>query len=461
MNMEPAADRRPSRQPNTLRPAALGLVLLALALSALSLAGAALAARDLTTTLSAPSTVVDNSTFEVNLTAYNSGSGAGSSVQMQLFVDGNASGPVQDVGNLANGENRSAYENLTLACGVHQLNVTVDPSDGVPETNESNNNASLTLLVLPIANFTYDITGTLGNFTVVFDATSSHGCAPLNYTWNLGGLPRYGAVVNITPTAGNFTAVLVVNSATDPLLLNSAQQTLTIPNAAPSLSISVPATTIATLTPLALAIEADDPDGSVNAYLIDFGDGNGSSSLVDAATYRYHASGTFTVTVRVEDNLGASNQSTLTVNVTNRAPEADTTFAFWVTTPGTPVTFNASRSVDPEGGPLTIVWQFGDGGNATGPIVDHAYAAPGTYQVNVTVTDSGGASRSAQVTVRVEPGPSNGWLLPVIGGLIAALALFLLFFLFLRRRGKDDTSDAPKAGGPPQGEGSSPKPPSP
>lgn len=460
-------DRADPSPPHAYKLAFARAALLLAALAALAIAGSAAGSRDLTASVSAPTPGIDNTTIAVNLTAYNAGTGAGSTVQLQLYLDGNATGPVHDVGNLANGENASAFENLTLACGVHQLNVTVDPSDGVPETDETNNNASLTLLVLPFANFSYVLTGSPGTITVELDAAASHGCAPLNYTWNLGGFTRYGALANTTPPAGDLTAILVVQAPSNPLLLNSLKRVIPIPNGGPLLTVSVPSHTIQTLTPLALAIEADDPDGSVDAYFIDFGDGNTSTSLVDAATYRYHASGAFNLTVRVTDNLGATNETRLSLAVSNRLPEADTSFGFWVTTVGTPVTFNASRSSDPEGAPLTIVWQFGDGSNATGPVVNHTYANPGSYTVNVTVTDAAGDSRTAQVNVRVEPAPSTGWLLPVIGGIIALLALLLLLFLLLGRRRRDGTQEVPPKSGEPNpppksaGEGSSPKPPSP
>lgn len=63
------------------------------------------------------------------------------------------------------------------------------------------------------------------------------------------------------------------------------------------------------------------------------------------------------------------------------------------------VAFSASTS-DPEGDPVTIAWDFGDGGVGSGATATHAYASPGTYHAVVTATDSGnGAARDTVVVV--------------------------------------------------------------
>lgn len=56
--------------------------------------------------------------------------------------------------------------------------------------------------------------------------------------------------------------------------------------------------------------------------------------------------------------------------------------------PGTNIQFNATHTLDPT---AVLTWDFGDGSNATGPNVTHAYGpntAAQTYVVSLTVTDS-------------------------------------------------------------------------
>ncbi len=63
---------------------------------------------------------------------------------------------------------------------------------------------------------------------------------------------------------------------------------------------------------------------------------------------------------------------------------------------------DASASYDPEGGPLTCEWNWGDGTPvATGVVADHHYTSAGTYVVSVTCRDAQGASASASVVIVV------------------------------------------------------------
>ncbi len=60
--------------------------------------------------------------------------------------------------------------------------------------------------------------------------------------------------------------------------------------------------------------------------------------------------------------------------------------------------FDATASYDPEGGPVTVFWDFGDGATATGPVVTHRYAR-GDFTATVRVTDSQGASDTLTLPV--------------------------------------------------------------
>jgi PKD repeat protein len=50
-------------------------------------------------------------------------------------------------------------------------------------------------------------------------------------------------------------------------------------------------------------------------------------------------------------------------------------------------TFDGSGSYDPDGDPLTYLWDFGDGTTGTGVMPTHTYAAAGYYDVCLTVND--------------------------------------------------------------------------
>jgi len=55
---------------------------------------------------------------------------------------------------------------------------------------------------------------------------------------------------------------------------------------------------------------------------------------------------------------------------------------------GLPLTFDGSGSSDPDGWIITYHWEFGDGSEAYGSVVTHAYSGGGTYWVALTVWDN-------------------------------------------------------------------------
>ena len=54
---------------------------------------------------------------------------------------------------------------------------------------------------------------------------------------------------------------------------------------------------------------------------------------------------------------------------------------------GSPITFSAAGSSDPDGDSLTFEWDFGDGNTGTGLTTSHTYVQPGEYVVRLAVGD--------------------------------------------------------------------------
>lgn len=68
------------------------------------------------------------------------------------------------------------------------------------------------------------------------------------------------------------------------------------------------------------------------------------------------------------------------------------------------VAFDGTGSTAPSGQTLSYAWNFGDGSTGTGAQPTHAYAAPGTYSVVLTVTSSSGLTgTSTQSVVATAP----------------------------------------------------------
>ncbi|MFI5122990.1 MAG: PKD domain-containing protein, partial [Vicinamibacteria bacterium] len=92
------------------------------------------------------------------------------------------------------------------------------------------------------------------------------------------------------------------------------------------------------------------------------------------------------------------------------SPVAAFTATPTVVSPGSPVAFNAGGSSDSDGTINGYSWDFGDSSGAgSGLTTSHAYSAPGTYNVQLTVTDNDidalTGSVSHQVIVTPPPPP--------------------------------------------------------
>ena len=148
-----------------------------------------------------------------------------------------------------------------------------------------------------------------------------------------------------------------------------------------------------------------DSDGTIVSYAWNFGDGSSGNGVT--ANHDYPTDGSYTVTLTVTDDAGASASTSQTISVqaatANQPPVADFTFACTDLT----CSFDASGSTDPDGGILSYAWNFGDGGTATGVTVDHLYGVDGSYTVTLTVTDVAGASASTSQTVTVQTTVTN------------------------------------------------------
>jgi len=167
-------------------------------------------------------------------------------------------------------------------------------------------------------------------------------------------------------------------------------------NSPPDGTIVVPAgdVTVREGDAVAFAGQASDPDGDEVFVFWSFGDG-GSSTLLSPGEHVFDAPGVHTVTLAVADTRGLVDPTpdtrTVTVEV-NNPPEAtiDVPAGGLSIRAGDAVAF-AGSATDPDGDPVTVAWDFGDGsGSADLAPEPHVYAAPGAYQATFTATDSRG-----------------------------------------------------------------------
>ena len=163
--------------------------------------------------------------------------------------------------------------------------------------------------------------------------------------------------------------------------------------------------------PLAVTLDAHyshDDDGALVETRWDLGDPAATGSRLESSlTHEYKTPGTYIVKLTVTDNEGAMNGQQLAIVVTNppRSPsQALTTRRHTLEMRSSSTDLRrATRSARSS----SHRWDFGDGETADIAKPKHTYKNGGDYVATLTVTDDGGPSASAKLTIPVQPGSSN------------------------------------------------------
>ncbi|MEM4598596.1 MAG: PKD domain-containing protein [Candidatus Diapherotrites archaeon] len=161
--------------------------------------------------------------------------------------------------------------------------------------------------------------------------------------------------------------------------------------------------------PLTVSFDASssfDPDGTIVKYTWRFCDGNTSNE--QKPTHTYYNPGNYVVSLTVEDNQGKKSIAYQLIQVRKKpdiselyAPIAIFTADKYFGVPPLTVSFDASKSFDPDGTIKSYEWDFGDGTTATGKIAAHVFTNKGTYLVKLRVTDQNDLSGESSVIIQV------------------------------------------------------------
>lgn len=290
-------------------------------------------------------------------------------------------------------------------------NVTLEVMDDAGAMDSVGTTASIVDPVNqpPTANAGGPYSGTTG-IAVDFDGTGSSDPdgSIISYSWDFGdGSTGTGATPShIYTIDGNYLVNLTVtdnDGASDTMTTTASigavnQPPVSDPNGPYSGTVGV-----------AVAFDgtgSNDPDGSIVSYSWDFGDGATGTGATPVHTYSNN--GTFNVTLTVTDDQGDSGTASTTaaIGLGNQPPVADPNGPYSGTV-GVAAAFDGTGSSDPDGSIISYSWDFGDGSTGTGDVPTHAYTAPGTYNVTLTVTDDAGATDSAMTTVTVTAVPTG------------------------------------------------------
>ena len=136
--------------------------------------------------------------------------------------------------------------------------------------------------------------GTITNYAWIFgDGTTSSG-GQISHTYTTGG--TFNPTLTVTDNGG------LTNSASTPVIVTPPNEENQQPVAV--LSLQIAQSRNATIL-YYNGLFSSDPDGTIAAYLWNFGDGKQSTKAIGKYFYREKA--TYTITLEVTDNLGLSS----------------------------------------------------------------------------------------------------------------------------------------------------------
>ena len=247
---------------------------------------------------------------------------------------------------------------------------------------------------IPTADFS--ATPTSGNtpLAVAFDDLSSGTID--SYSWNFGD---GGSSTSQSPShtyiaAGSYNVTLTVSnvSGSDTATCSGCITVTDPPPGVPTADFT--ATPTSGNHPLAVAFN-DASNGTVDSYAWDFGDGG--SSAAQNPFHTYTAAGSYTVTLTVS-NVSGSDTATCGACITVSDPPPPAPTADFTATPTSGETPLTVAFTDASSGIVdSYAWDFGDGGSSSAQSPPHTYTAAGSYDVSLTVSNTGGSDTNTCV----------------------------------------------------------------
>jgi gliding motility-associated-like protein len=226
----------------------------------------------------------------------------------------------------------------------------------------------------------------------------------MSFAWDMGDGTTYGNVPDVLhnyAVQGTYNIQLIVSD---------------VNGCVPNDTIVVPITIAPPLVLDAAFTVAQEPDcdelkvdcinmstGPAPSYSWDMGDGTLYTST-DVVDHVYALPGTYTITLIATDTLSCNGADTTSLQVT-LAPYAPVVAAFnpvQVIDCGQLIIDATNTST---GSFMAFAWDMGDGTQYADTNVSHTYTAPGTYDVQLIVSDIAGCSPNdtASITVVVDP----------------------------------------------------------
>ncbi len=296
--------------------------------------------------------------------------------------------------------------------GSYSAKLTVTDNDGAKGISSAtvtvNGGSSGSITANPNGPYT----GSVGNAVSFSSAgSSSPDGGIVEQEWDFGDGNGSSTAANPSYTysaPGNYSVTLLVVDALGAEAESTTTATITTggtPNTPPTANANGPYSGRINTSISFSSQGSSDTDGTIVSYEWTFGDGGRSSA--QTPSYAYSTAGSFTATLTVTDNKGATGRSNATVTVTNggtNTPPIANVHGPYSGNTNSNIPFSSSGSHDPDGTISTYTWDFGDGATSNTRNPAHAYTTAGTYNVTLTVTDNGGLSTEARTTATITDG---------------------------------------------------------
>ena len=286
---------------------------------------------------------------------------------------------------------------LYMDSGIYNVTLTVTDDDGASSTKVNEveiGNA------LPIPTIVFSPEEPTTADEIFFNASGSidPDGEIVNYTWDFGdGTVGYGAVpLHSYADNGTYNITLIVTDDRNDTASTSIN--IMVTNVPPQVTFSYQPSKPDDISQVQFTDESFDPDGTIVSWEWTFGDGTTSTNKNPQHTFSNN--NIYGVTLTVTDDDGATNMTTMDIEIFNVPPRPSFSYEPAKPTDLDTVQFK-DTSGDPDGSIVSWKWEFGDGNSSTARDPLHAYATNGLYTVTLSVTDDDGDSATGTYSLLI------------------------------------------------------------